>query len=601
MIRVARLLPVVTALLLSLPPALAAQAATPAATPAADPVKDAAPEALLPAGVAGAYLAARQASRDNDYSATARYTGELLALKVDQPGVMEAAIQSYVVLGDFDAAARVAQQMQTLGIRSQVAQLVIMADQLGKAQYEAVLTELAQGHGVGKLVDGLIEGWADLGAGKMSEATQAFDALTKDPGMEAFGLYHKALALASVGDFEGAEKILGDKQTGLQMTRRSVIAEAEVLSQLERKADALKLLDTHFPPGRDPGVDAMRDRLKAGETLPFTVVRSPRDGLAEVFFTVASALQGQASNDYIILFSEIALHLRPHLTGAALLAADMLDKEQQYDLALKTYASIPQDDPLHYVAEMGRADTLFAQGQKAEATDALARLAKAYPKVIEVQVAYGDVLRRQKMWGPAIQAYDAAALLVGPEPQPQQWSVFYMRGVAEERAGNWAKAEPDLREALRLNPDQPDVLNYLGYGLVERREKLDEALTMINKAVKERPNDGYIRDSLGWAYYTLGEYAKALPVMEKASELEPVDAIVTDHLGDVYWMNGRKLEAQFQWRRALSYGPDAEEAARIKLKLEKGLDEVLKQEGRAPAEPAKASNPPAKAPTTNGG
>ncbi len=598
-----------SAALIALPPALSAQAATPATHPAADAVQDVAGEALLPPGVAGAYLAARQASRDKDYSAAARYTGDLLARKVERPAVMETAIQSDLALGDFASAARVSAQMHALGIRSQVGQLVRIADQLGKAQYEAVLTELSKNQGVGPLVDGLVTGWADLGAGKMSEASAAFDRLAKTPGMQPFGLYHKALALASVGDFEGAEKILGDDHSGLRLTRRGLIAEAEVLSQLEKNGAALKLLDDNFVPGRDPGADALRARLKAGETLPFTIVRSPRDGLAEVFYTVATALQGQASNSYVLLFSQIALHLRPHLASAALLSAGLLSDEGQYDIALKTYASIPQDDPAHFLAEMGRADVLYAQGQKQEATAAMTDLAKAYPKVINVQISYGDLLRRQKMWAGAIKAYDNAIALIGPKPAVQQWSVFYLRGIAEERSGDWTGAEPDLREALKLNPDQPDVLNYLGYALVDRGEKLDEALAMIKKAVSERPDDGYIRDSLGWAYYKLGEYDKALTVMEKASQLEPVDPVVTDHLGDVYWMVGRKLEAQFQWRRALAYGPDADEIARIRLKLEKGLDAVRRQEGKdggkSASEPAKATAPaPGAKPkpgATNGG
>lgn len=595
----------ISAALLILAPSLSARAATESAgkAPAPQKVQAAAPEALLPPGTVGAYLAARLATRNSDYAAAAHFTGELLARNIDRPAVMETAIQSDVVLGRFDEAAKIARKLQDLGIRSQVAELVLIADKLDKGQYAAVLTDLSgpKGDDMGGLVKGLITAWADLGAGKMSEATTEFDKLSTEKGMEAFGLYHKALALASVGDFEGAEKIFGDSKVGLRLTRRGVIARVEVLSQLEQDPKALGLLNASFSEGRDPEIDALREKLKAGDTLPFTVVRNAKEGAAEVFYTIASSLQGQASRGYVLLFSQIALHLRPQLTGAALLSADLLDQEKQYALALKAYDSISPEDPSHYIAQIGRADTLYSEGSKQEATEILAKLSKAYPKVLQVQVAYGDILRRQHDWTPAIHAYDAAIALIGPDPKAQQWSVFYLRGIAEEQAGDWAKAEPDLREALRLNPDQPDVLNYLGYAMVDRGEKLDEALAMIKKAVSERPEDGYIRDSLGWAYYKLGQYGKALTNMEKASQLEPVDPIVTDHLGDVYWVNGRKLEAQFQWRRALSYGPDEADAKRIRLKLEKGLDAVLKEEGKTPPEPAKASNPAPGAGATNGG
>lgn len=576
-----------TAGLLALPPAAplhAAAADAGAPAPASD--------ALLPSGVAGAYLAARQASRDNDYAAAAHYTGTLLGLNVDRPEVMETAMQSEVSLGDFKAAVPIAELMDRRGIQSQVARLVLMADRLEKGQYEAVLASLTKGQGVGALVDGLVTAWADLGAGKMSEATAAFDKLASTPGMQGFGLYHKALALASVGDFEGAEKILSGQGAdgGLRLTQRGVIAEAEVLSQLERNADALKLLNQTFPEGADPAIDALRDKLNAGETLPFNVIRNPRDGLAEVFLSVASALEGQASDSYTLLFSRIALHLRPHLAGAALMTGELLSKEGQHALALDVYGTVAKDDPSYYLAEMGRADTLYAMDQKDQATEAMDRLAKAYPKVLEVQVSYADMLRRQELWTRAVDAYDKAVQLVGVKPDRRHWVIYYMRGMSEERLGEWAKAEPDLREALKLNPDQADVLNYLGYALVDRGEKLDEALGLIKKAVSERPNDGYIRDSLAWAYYRLGDLQKALPEMEQASQMEPVDPVVTDHLGDVYWAVGRRLEAQFQWRRALSYGPDPKDAKRIQEKLQKGLDAVLKEEGKTPPEPAKASN-----------
>ena len=150
----------------------------------------------------------------------------------------------------------------------------------------------------------------------------------------------------------------------------------------------------------------------------------------------------------------------------------------------------------------------------------------------------------------------------------------------------------DLEEALRLNPEQPQVLNYLGYSYVDRGENLDEALGMIERAVAREPGSGYIIDSLAWAYYRLGRYAEAVGPMEQASLLEPVDPIVTDHLGDIYWAVGRTREAEFQWHRALSYGPEEKDATRIRAKLEKGLDAVLADEGAKPLAPVEAKATP---------
>lgn len=533
-------------------------------------------------GAAGPYLAARLASQRNDYAATSHYTAQLIARGVRMPAVMESAIQSEIALGDFDRAEAVAKQMQAAGVRSQSADLVTMTGALAKGQYAKAIADIAATHGDKTLIGGLVTAWSYLGEGKMSEAAAAFDKVTKQPGMKAFALYHKALALASAGDFEGANKIFADEsKAGVHMTRRGLIARAEILSQLEHNAEALKLLDARFKPGRDPGIDALRESLKAGETLPFDIVRNPRDGLAEVYLTVASALQGQASDDYTLLYARMAEYLRPNLTGAVLLSARLLQDQKQYDLAAAAYAKVSQDNPMYFAAEMGRAEVLFASGDKAGATDAMRRLAKAYPDILEVQVQLGDFLRRQELYAEALAPYDKAIALTGT-PAPGYWGLYYMRGICNERTDHWPRAKADLREALKLNPGEPEVLNYLGYAMVERNENLDEALAMIRKAVAAKPDDGYFVDSLAWALFHLGKYHEALPHMEKASMLMPVDPVVTDHLGDVYWAVGRKLEAEFQWRRALSYGPDKKDAERIRKKLKLGLDAVLKQEGAPP-------------------
>jgi len=185
-----------------------------------------------------------------------------------------------------------------------------------------------------------------------------------------------------------------------------------------------------------------------------------------------------------------------------------------------------------------------------------------------------------------VAAYDRA-LGAFERPDPAQWFLYYARGISKERLDDWPAAEADFREALELNPDQPQVLNYLGYSLVEHQQNLDEALAMIERAVAAQPQAGYIVDSLGWALYRLGRYDEAVGHMERAAELMAVDPVVNDHLGDVYWAVGRHTEARFQWQRALSF-VDWEEASeeldpdRIRRKLEVGLDQVLSEEGAPP-------------------
>lgn len=533
-------------------------------------------------GVAGPYLAARQASENSDYAAAAGYYADALAHDPGNPTLMEASVLSDLALGDIAAALPIAKTLAASDTHSQIASLVVLADELKRGAFAPAISAVQAGQGAGPLVDGLVTAWAEVGAGKMSDALADFDKLAATPGLKAFALYHKALAMASVGDFEGAEKIFsGASGTDIQLSRRGLIAQAEVLSQLDRDKDALALLNDKFGSNADPSIDPLRQRLRDGQTVPFDLVRNAEDGLSEVFLSVADALKGEAADGFTLVYSRIAEYLRPDNADATLLSADLLQAQKQYALAIAAYDRVSRDDPDFFASRVARAQALYASGQVDAAVAAMQQLAQAHPDVIGVQIALGDLLRRQERYAEAIPAYDAAVALI-KTPAPADWAVFYMRGICHERVGQWDPAEADLREALKLQPDQPEVLNYLGYGMVERGEKLDEALNMIKRAVAARPDDGYIVDSLSWAYYRLGQYDKALPIAERASQLMPLDAVVTDHLGDVYWAVGRKLEAQFQWHRALSFNPDPKDAERIKKKLAEGLDTVLKEEGAPP-------------------
>jgi len=255
----------------------------------------------------------------------------------------------------------------------------------------------------------------------------------------------------------------------------------------------------------------------------------------------------------------------------------MLSAQKQYDLAVETLNKVPSSDPQFYTAEVSRAAALQAAGKPEAGIEVLRGLTKTYKAIPTVFTALGDALRRESRFAEATKAYDDAINLL-PEAKASQWFLYYARGITLERQGKWDAAEKDFRFALTLAPDQPLVLNYLGYGLVEKGLKMDEAQKMIETAVAKRPNDGYITDSLGWVLYSIGKFKEAVPPLEKAVELTPVDPIVNDHLGDAYWMVGRKLEARFQWRRALSFDPEEKDAERMRKKLELGLDDVLKSE-----------------------
>ena len=540
--------------------------------------------AALPAAAepdAGAYLAARSADATSDYEAAAEYYTRALVGDRSNPSLLESTVSAYVGLGDVTRAVPVARRLQE-SATSQVANLVMTVDAARREAWEGLVADIDAGLTVGPLFDVLVRGWALVGTGSMGAALETFDEVADNPGVEAFGLFHKALALAYAGDFEGADVILsGEGGAEMRLTRRGVVAHATVLSQVERNEDAMALLDGVFGTDLDPALGELRAALEAGETLPFTAVTMPSDGVAEVLYSIGSALRGETAPAYTLIYSRLALALRPDHIEAILLTADLLEELEQYELATEVYDTVPRDDPSYHAAELGRASALERAGDTESAIGVLRQLTRTHGEIPAVHVSLGDLLRRLERYDEATPNYDRAIELMG-EPQPGEWVVYFARGITHEREDRWALAEADFRKALELNPDQPQVLNYLGYSFVEMNMNMDEALDLIERAVEARPDSGYITDSLGWALYRLGRYDEAVGHMERAVELEPIDPIVNDHLGDVYWAVGREREAEFQWHRALSFEPEEEDATRIRRKLEVGLDAVLEEEGAPP-------------------
>lgn len=546
----------------------------------------------LAQSLSGAYLAGQQAAAHSDFEAAAQYYMQALARDPGNPEITEDAIFAQIALGNVDRAKPLAAALEASGLRSQIAHMTTIATLFAEEDYDALLARDAETQGIGPLVDNLLTAWALLGAGETSAALSQFDGIAGQSGLQGFALYHKAMALGGIGDFEAAAEIFEEQEGGpLQQTRRGAMAQAEVLSQLGRNEDALALIRRAFGTATDPELATFVADLEAGKTVPFTHITSPRDGAAEVFYSVAGALRQDAGADYTLLYARIARYLRPDHIDALLLSAELLDSLDQYALASAAYKEVPADHPAFHAAELGRASVLRRSGKPEAAIEVLEQLAKRFGDLAIVHSTLGDVLRHEDRFEEAVPAYDKALALTD-DTSRSAWFLYYARGIALERLAEWPRAEADFRKALELNPGQPQVLNYLGYSLVEKQIKLDEALDMIEQAVAASPDSGYIVDSLGWVLYRLGRYSEAVDYMEQAVELLPVDPVVNDHLGDVYWAVDRKREAQFQWKRALSF-VDPEDTSgeadpdRIRRKLEVGLDQVLEEEGAKPLKVAK--------------
>lgn len=533
-------------------------------------------------GIAGSYLAGRQAQYENDFAAVGEFYADALLRDSSNQRMVEAALTAFVNQGDMSRAITLADKYALAGAENQIATIVHIAQLAASENYQQITDDYAAGREIGPLVDGLIEGWAAMGIGSVSQAMDQFDSVAQQSGLGGFGLYHKGLAAALAGDFEQALMLFDPQNAGgLSNTRRGVMMRAQMLSQLERNEEAITLIDTAFQGDLDPGLRAMRMELAGGAQLAFDGVSSARDGLAEVFFSVAMALRNDAGAEYALIYARTADHIRPDFVDAIILSAQLLEEVENYPLAVAAYDRVPREHPSYHAAEIGRAEALYSDDDQATAIEVMQQLAETHGDLAVVHSTLGDILRREERYSEATAAYDLAIERT-PADDSNAWFLHYARGITHEREDRWFKAEEDFRASLKLNPDQPSVLNYLGYSLVEKNMKLDEALEMIEKAAAARPESGFILDSLGWVFYRLGRYDEAVEPMEKAAALMPVDPVINDHLGDVLWAVGRQTEARFQWSRALSFEPEEKDAERIRRKLDVGLDVVLKEEGAPP-------------------
>jgi Flp pilus assembly protein TadD len=293
--------------------------------------------------------------------------------------------------------------------------------------------------------------------------------------------------------------------------------------------------------------------------------------MGEALFNLAVLLQGENSNDVALIMARLALEARADDPIFQVLLADVLDAQSRSDAALALYRKVPPDASYGWQAQVKIGEELHKLGRDEESVAYLQKLVTAHGDRAEAAVELGDVLRADKRFGEAAKAYDTAIARM-PALDASEWSVYYFRGIALERSDQWNKAELDFKKALQLQPDQPYVLNYLGYTWVDRGVHLDEAIKMLQRATEQKPDDGFIIDSLAWAYYRLKQYDKAVLYQEKAVALEPGDPVLNDHLGDIYWKVGRHNEARFQWQRALAFKPEADQVKPIEAKLQHGLD-----------------------------
>ena len=521
----------------------------------------------------GVYLSARLAASEHDIVDAASLYRESLKLDPKNPDLLDRAFLYAAISGNMDEAVDLAHRITAVDNDNRAARLALIIEAFKKKDYDGARAEIAKSAKgpFTALTLSLLDAWAEQGLGNTDAAIAELKGLTKEGGTDTLVSFQSALVYDMAGRNEQADAAY--RQTiEAGISPRSVEAYGRFLERTGRAAEArdryLKLLTE---PGVSPIAKQGLARIEKGE-IPDRLVVLPADGAAEALFGIAASLTDQASADTAVLcYLQFALALSPHFDLAKIELADRYEALDKFDEAIAVYKTVSAESPYKVSADVQIAVDENRAGDNAKATADLVAITRDHPNDVAAWTSLGDVYRAKENYADAAGAYDHAVKLLNPVTK-DDWPLFFARAVAEEQSGHWDLAEADLETALKLSPDQAQVLNFLGYSWVDRGQHLAEALNMLEKARALSPYDGYIVDSVGWAYYRLGRYDDAAKTLESAVLLVPGDSTINDHLGDAYWRVGRKLDAHFQWSHALAFGPEAAEKPKLQKKLENGLE-----------------------------
>ncbi|WP_137180380.1 tetratricopeptide repeat protein [Roseomonas sp. AR75] len=518
-------------------------------------------------GPFGAYLAGRFAQSEADTRAAADSMLQALQRDPDEAEVLNRAFVAALLDGRPDAV-RLARRLP----ENHAAALLLFGNeaQAGRWDRAEQRVRALPRQGPAGLLAPMLLAWTLQGKGQTDEAIAILRPLAEGGRLRGIHALHLALIADVAGRDREAERYARMALSeGPEASLRLIQLAGGILVRNGGEAEAMRMLEALGRSNADiaiaAGTPEGRRALLAGRA-----VASPTEGIAEAYIALAAALRGQGGGEVGLMLSRLALRLRPDFAPTVLLMADYFADERQPETALVLLDTVPADDPLAGLVALRRAAMLGRLDRVAEAEAELTRLAAAAPHAPQPMIRLGDMLRIRNRFADAAIAYDGAVARIGT-PTPDDWPIFYARGIALERSSQWPRAEADFQTALRLAPEQPYVLNYLAYTWVEHGTNLVEARRMLERAVELRPNDGNIVDSLGWALFKLGDIPGAVRWLERAVELESRNSVINDHLGDAYWAAGRQNEARFQWLRALRTEPEAADVPRIEAKLRDGL------------------------------
>ncbi len=538
---------------------------------------------------AGNYLAALVAGAERDTVAAATFFREALRFDPKNPKLIERAFVAAISNGNMRDAFSLADRLVVYDPTNSLANLALGVQSIKNRQFAAARAHFVKGGASGQQHDitaTLLTAWTWVGDGNSRKALELVDRL-RDENFGVFRDYHAGL-IANVTNNQGeAARRMKDAYDADKNTLRLADSYARFLAHRGDRAGAIEVYQAfdQILPSHPTVVAALAD-LKAGRALEMPV-KNAEDGAAEVLYGLGAAGGRQGDELAAMIYLRLSLYLNPDNSLAIITLADIYERIKQPEQAIDVYALVSDKDPLRTTADIQTGLILETLGRSDESAAFLKRVVSDHPDDGEALAALGNLQRSHKQYADAIATYTKA---IDKQSEKANWALYYFRGISYERNKQWPMAEADFKKALEIYPDQPLVLNYLGYSWVDQGVNLDEAFAMLHKAVELHPTDGYIVDSLGWADYKLGRYDEAVKELERAIDLKSSDPVINDHLGDAYWKIGRKLEAHFQWNHARDLGPDPEDLPKILSKIEHGLSDD--------PNPAAAEAAPAAAPET---
>ncbi len=521
----------------------------------------------------GSYLAARHAERQRDHGSAARFLEQALAQEPGNFDLLQRTHAALVTEGRFAEAVIAARRIVETSPANPGANLTLAVEAVRNVRWDEAAQLIAEIplQGINRLVMPLLRGWIEAGRGQR-DAVDRLKPLADVADLKTIVDFHTALILDSVGRTEEAEagfaRLLAP---GGRAPLRVIEAAVTFYASKGRSDEARAVLEaarSNFPDSLS--LEAVNAAVVG--PAPPAFIASAQAGVAGALLDVATAVRGEGDGSLSLPFGRYALALSPNDPSMLLLVGDILDQQRRLEDANAYFARIPETSPVSWSARLRLAENLHQLGKTPEAITLLEAMAEQRADRVDALLTLGGLKRVQEKFAEAAAVYDRAVARIGT-PDARHWGMFYARAISLERSKQWPKAEADFFKALELQPEQPDVMNYLAYSWVDQGQSqyFDRALKMLERAVELRPNSGHIIDSLAWAYYRLGRFADAVPLLERAVESLSQESVILDHLGDAYWRVGRIAEARYQWRRALETKPEPDAKLELEKKLVNGL------------------------------